>query len=279
MTDDLAVKDAGPTVLTTLLKGLEMLEAVAANPNNSTAKNLAGALNIKLGACYHILRTLTSQGYLVKGQHGVFGVGPRSLDLNSKLSAFIGPSPEISAILTRLNNRTRETSYVCGWHHGTIRIQQQIAGVHSLTVELLSAGYAENMHARASCLAILAYLPPERIASIFSGLELEPLTPSTVANYDELVAELTATRERGYAIDHEAFQLGICCLSAPYFDENGTPVGSFTVSVPGSRFEWTKASLVEAVLEAGDLATEALATPRAALGSAVGALASAQGAS
>lgn len=266
MTDDVAVKD-GPTVLTTLLKGLEMLEAVAENPNGATAKNLARTLDIKLGACYHILRTLRSEGYLVKGTHGVFRVGPKSLDLSSKLSAFIGPSPEIAAILTRLNHRTRETSYVCGWHHGTIRIQQQIAGVHSLTVELLSAGYAGNMHARASCLAILAYLPVERIATIFSGLELEQLTPSTVANYDELVAELTATRERGYAIDHEAFQLGICCLSAPYFDANGVPVGSFTVSVPESRYESTKASLVEAVLEAGDLASKIMGATRPAAAS------------
>lgn len=276
-TEDLA-KDAGPAVLTTLLKGLEMLEAVAQNPTKATAKNLAGALDIKLGACYHILRTLTTQGYLVKGQHGVFRVGPRSLDLSSKLSAFMGPSPEITAILTRLSNRTRETVYVCGWHHGSIRIQQQIAGVHSLTVELLRAGYSGNMHARASCLAILAYLPAERIATIFSGLELEKLTPSTIANYDDLVAELTATRERGYAIDHEAFQIGICCLSAPYFDESGSPVGSYTVSVPESRFEATRTSLVEAVLEAGALATKAVSVPRAAVVSSISASASAQGA-
>lgn len=262
--DDEIVKDAEPAVLTTLIKGLEMLEAVGERLDGATAKDLARALDIKLGACYHLLRTLTSRGYLEKETHGVFRVGPRSLDLSGKLSEFES-SPETTAILMRLNNRTRETSYMCGWHHGAIRIQQQIPGAHALTVKMLSAGYAGNMHARASCLAILAYLPPKRIATIFSGLTLEQLTSRTITDYDELVDELAATRARGYAVDHEAFQLDICCVSAPYFDGNGSPIGSYTVAVPKSRYESARASLIAAVLETGDLATKALTTPRMTL--------------
>ncbi|MFI2561091.1 IclR family transcriptional regulator [Nocardia farcinica] len=259
------------TVLQTLVRGLAVLEAVAERNGNATPKSLARQLGLKPSTCYHLLRTLRAEGYVLRLPGGQFDIGPRGSALGKSVSARTAPAPDIAAILTRLHNKTRETSYVCGWFHGTILRQQVITGVQSLTVKNLDIGYVGNMHARASCQAILAYLPPEQVSTMFDGTPLTKLTPNTIGTFADLVNELDTIRRRGYALDIEAFESDICCVAAPFFDASGAPAGSFTVSVPVSRFPQMRTTLATEVREAGTLATNLLKTGRLIIPGAPGA--------
>lgn len=250
------------TVLQTLTRGLAVLDAVAERNGTATAKSLSRQLGLSQGTCYHLLRTLRHDGYVVKLPGGQFDIGPRGAALATNIGLRTGPSPDISAILTRLHNKTRETAYVCGWYHGTLHRQQVIAGLHSLTVKNLDVGYVGNMHARASCLAVMAHLDESHVRTMFAGVELTQLTPNTIATYEQLITELGAVRRRGYALDIEAFEADICCVAAPFFDANNTPAGSFTVSVPVSRFPQIRNSLINEVREAGVIATNLFKTGR-----------------
>ncbi|WP_331734283.1 MULTISPECIES: IclR family transcriptional regulator [unclassified Streptomyces] len=256
---------AEANILQTLARGLAVLEAVAEYNGSATPKLLARQLGLKQGTCYHLLRTLRAEGYVVRLPGGQFDVGPRGNALGKGLSARTAPAPDIAAILSRLHNKTGETVYVCGWFHGTILRQQVITGRQSLTIKNLDVGYVGNMHARASCQAVLAYLPTSQVETMFDGTPFAKLTHNTISTFDDLVAELDAIRRRGYAIDFEAFENDICCVAAPFFDGSGTPVGSFTVSVPVSRFPQLRVMLSIAVREAGVLATNLLKTGRLAL--------------
>ncbi|GAA2897553.1 IclR family transcriptional regulator [Streptosporangium fragile] len=250
------------TVLHTLERGLHVLEAVAAAEGTATAKVLSRRLGIKLGTCYHLLRTLLADGYVVRLPGGRYDVGHRAARLGRHLQRRSGPSPELAVILTRLHNRTHETSYISGWYHGTLTLQHYISGVHVLGVGNLDVGYTGHMHARASCKAVLAFLPEEQVAAMLEGVELEAVTPRTIVHYDDLTAELARVRRQGYAVDREEFSEGVCCLSAPFFDDAGSPTGAFTVSVPSTRFEERQASLTVAVREAASMATGLLRAGR-----------------
>jgi hypothetical protein len=72
--------------------------------------------------------------------------------------------------------------------------------------------------------------------------------------------ELQNIRRQGYALDLEEFSEGICCVSAPFLDADGTPAGSFTVALPVARFQRSQRDMVAAVREAGAIATNLLRT-------------------
>lgn len=250
------------TLLQTLVRGLEVLDVVADSGGRATAKVIARALGLRLSTCYHLLRTLRAEGYVVRVEGGTYDVGPRGARLGHHLELRTGPSPEVSALLSRLHLKTQETAYVCGWYHGSIVMQQVKTGTKALTVKQLEVGYGGNIHARASCKSVLAYLPTEIVATMFAGVELERITPKTVGTYGELVQQLADVRRLGYAIDDEEFHEGVCCVSAPFFDADGSPIGSFTVSVPAQRFPVMRAAIASEVLEAASLATTMLKTGR-----------------
>jgi IclR family acetate operon transcriptional repressor len=246
--------------LVTLLRGLSVLEEVAAAGGATTAKAISRKLGINLGTTYHLLRTLRASGYIVRLHGGQYDVGASSSALSRRLQLRCGPPPELSPLLVRLHNRTQETAYLCGWYHGTIMLQQYIAGQRALIVRNLEAGYSGNMHARASCKAVLAFLPEKQVATMFSGLDLPRVGPKTVDSYEELVESLTQTRRQGYALDLEEFAEGVCCISAPFFGADDAPLGSFTVSVPISRFQTSQTKLIADTREVAVMATNLFRT-------------------
>ncbi|MFB4289897.1 IclR family transcriptional regulator [Nonomuraea sp. ATR24] len=260
MTDTVLPPSAveGDGSLQTLLRGIDVLRAVALADGQATAKSLSRQLGLSLGRCYHILRTLKAGGYVVRLPGGRIDVGPGGASLGRQLRARFEPLPELFAILARLHARTRETSYVSGWHHGVITLLQFIAGEQALGVRGLDVGYTGDTHARASCKAVLAHLPHEQIEIMFGGVELRRLTARTLGDVDSLTVELGNIRRQGFALDLEEFSDGICCASAAYFGQDGAPAGSYTVSVPATRFRTAQRDLIAAVQEAAAIATNLL---------------------
>lgn len=258
----MSTEDDEDGVLQTLVRGLDVLQAVAALRGEATAKGLSRQLGLSLGRCYHILRTLKASGYIVRLPGGKVDIGAQGASLGRQLRARFEPLPELFAVLTRLHSRTQETSYVSGWHRGVITLLQFISGEQALSVRGLDVGYTGDMHARASCKAVLAHLPREQIDIMFRGINLRQLTSLTHCDADSLTVELGNVRRQGYALDLEEFSDGICCASAAYFDHDGAPAGSYTVSVPVTRFRASQRELVTAVQEAAAMATNLLRTHR-----------------
>jgi DNA-binding IclR family transcriptional regulator len=248
--------------LHTLERGVRLLEAIAAGDGTVTAKVLSRQLDLKIGTCYHLLRTLVGSGHVARLPGGRYDIGPRSAALGRHLQRRAGPSPELAVILTRLHNRTSETSYLSGWYRGGLVLQHFLAGLHSLHVVNLDVGYTGHLHARASCKAVLAFLPREQVATMFEGVELAAVTPRTITDFDELTRELARVRRQGYAVDDEEFDEGVACVSAPFFDADGAPVGAFTVSTPVTRFAVRQVALTASVREAASIATGLLRTGR-----------------
>jgi IclR family transcriptional regulator, acetate operon repressor len=249
-----------PVILATLVRGLRLLEAITSAEGHVTAKSLSRSLGLKPSTCYHLLRTLRAEGYVVRTRDGFWDVGPRASSLASRISKRSGPAPELSSILTWLRDRTDETVYLAGWFQEQISLQQSFEGNQALRVRMLDPGYTGNLHARASCQAMLAFLPQRQVEAMLSGTGLRPLTAMTIRTADGLLGRLAMVRRQGYAVDREEFADGICCVSAAFFDSAGRPAGSFTVATPRHRHEARDGALINAVRESAVLATRFLRT-------------------
>ncbi|PZG22083.1 IclR family transcriptional regulator [Nonomuraea aridisoli] len=257
MTEPFTADDDG--VLQTLVRGLDVLRTVADMDGQATARTLSQRLGLSLSRCYHILRTLKATGHITRLPGGKLGIGPGGAALGRRLHAGLEPPPELSAVLTRLHLRTRETAYVSGWVNGDITLLRFVSAERAPGIGGLDVGYTGDVHARASCRAVLAHLPPEQADAVLRGDRLRRLTPRTQCDPDLLHADLTAIRRRGHAVDLEEFRPGLCCASAPYFDRDGRPAGSYTVSAPAARFGRSQRDLVAAVQEAAAVATNLIA--------------------
>jgi DNA-binding IclR family transcriptional regulator len=66
------------------------------------------------------------------------------------------------------------------------------------------------------------------------------LTPNTIRSLDLLLADLRATRKRGYALDDEEIEIGLRCVGAPIYDHTMRMVGAISVAAPSARLTTQK---------------------------------------
>ncbi|WP_165875224.1 IclR family transcriptional regulator [Natrarchaeobius chitinivorans] len=122
-----------------------------------------------------------------------------------------------------------------------------ISGSESINLQAI-AGDRAPLHATGLGQAILAHLPESQVSDIITSRGLEPETPNTITDSDELLDRLSNVRERGFATDDEEYLQGVKCIAVPIHGDS-TVAGALSVSGPSSQVERRKSELKNAVIE------------------------------
>jgi DNA-binding IclR family transcriptional regulator len=88
-------------------------------------------------------------------------------------------------------------------------------------------------HSVATGKAILAFLPPARLADV--AATMKRYTRRTVVGKDALAAELAQIRRRGFAVNRGEWEDGVGAIAAPVFDASGEAVASIGIILPVIR--------------------------------------------
>ena len=66
-------------------------------------------------------------------------------------------------------------------------------------------------------------------------MDVKPLTRHTITDVQDLLEDISLTRQRGYALDNEENEYNLCCIGTIVRGQTGVPVGA--VSLSGSVFK------------------------------------------
>ena len=112
-------------------------------------------------------------------------------------------------------------------------------------------------HAAGVGKAILSQLPDERVIEIVRRTGMPAYTPTTITSEAALLADLQATRQRGYAIDEGEQEVGVRCYALPV--AGLAMPAAISVSGPESRVTLASVDrMVQLLREAGALLRAAM---------------------
>ena len=243
------MKSPAATRIRSVEKALAILVHVSRSPDGARGSDVAAACSLPSATAHHLLETLRGAGFLSKDSRRRYRMGP---EVGALADAFMREThlPEsLMAALRGLAERTGETAYVSGWMHDDVMVLSTVEGSQAVRVAGLHRGSQGEAHARASGKLLLAYSPPEAVERYFGRHPLKAMTEHTITDRDDLLAELSAIRRRGYAVDKEEYAEGVSCVAAPLITD-GVAVLAYTVSAPWDRFRRNQLALTEAVLDA-----------------------------
>ena len=89
-------------------------------------------------------------------------------------------------------------------------------------------------HCTAAGKVLLAYLPPDELATVLAG-ELASYTCRTISRAEDLKQELVQVRQQGYAVVEEELENGLNAVAAPIHDHRGQVVAAVSISGPAYR--------------------------------------------
>lgn len=216
---------------------LRLLETIR-DRDGGTVGELAEELGMARSTAHNHLRTLFEAGYLVK-EGNQYHVGLRLFSLG-EYARTRKPEYELAKeAVEDLATRTQmEADFNVEEHGRLINVFGTIGHAGEPGIQL---GNRFHLHSTSAGKAILAELPRSRVEELLETHGLPKTAPNTITERDELLADLEATRERGYATNDEELFTGYKSIGKAVTLPDGRVLGGLAVGGPtyiiGSDFD------------------------------------------
>lgn len=224
---------SGTEVVKSADRTLLVLEHLAASGCPQSLDTLHRELGIPKSSLHGLLRTMRLRGWLeVDSTKTLFSLGVRALLVGI---SYIDADPVVAMVADVLDDLATTTGETV--HHGRLDGSEIVylatrASTHYLR---LSSRVGRRLPAHATALgkSLLAARSDDELDRILPET-LEPSTPNTITDRDELRNEFASIRSRGYAIDAEESAVGIRCVAIAV-PTQWLPCDAVSISIPLPR--------------------------------------------
>lgn len=228
-------------------------------PDSLGVSAIARSLGLSKTVVHRTLSSLVERRFLVSNPRTrEYALGPALASLGARALRESGLRTAALPVMRRLHDITGETVTVSARVPGGRVYLDQVESTREIkmTVEL---GRRFPLHAGSSSTCILAFLPEAERNGYLSAEGLEPLTPRTITDPEELRARVASVRAHGIAQSDGERQAGAGSVAAPVFGFDGDVVGSISVCGPAYRMHReARAAIIPHLREAADEVSRAL---------------------
>lgn len=218
------------TTLTTLSRGLNILEYVAKAGQLVRLRDVAEHFAMDRSSALRFLRTLEAEGYLVRHiAMKVYSLGPKLMtfprlpDKAERLIALARP------VLERLGRATSQVAHLATLNGFNAVLAEVVTSDAAVSVKQ-AVGDLEPLYSSAVGKAIYAWLPDAERASVSKQIKFVAFTPRTITEVAALDAEAAEIRSLGVAFDRQEGNEHVSCIGCPIIAADGTPIASIGLS-------------------------------------------------
>lgn len=193
-------------------RAFRIMEEVGASRAPLTVKAIARRCQLNLSTAYHLVRTLTYEGYLVRSPDGGFVLGPSVARRFHDLLTSFGQPPQVREVLRHVAAMTQRTAYLGQFVSGRIVITDMVEGPLSPRLEDLEVGLDVAAHATVIGKVLLAALPRARRAEYLADQGMRRFTSRTVIDFEALDHELSTFNGSSPVKESGQFRDGVACV-------------------------------------------------------------------
>ncbi|KXF55922.1 hypothetical protein AXA44_35750 [Rhodococcus sp. SC4] len=227
----------GPAGTQTLIRGLRVVEAVAAQGQPIGVGDLSRQLDLPKSTVQRLLRTLQQEGWAETSDEPItrWQLSPRLLALARRNAPAQSLRDVALPYLTELGERTGETiHFSLPDGDSQLVLIERVDSIHPVrTFNQIGAGVA--FHTSASGKAWLAMLPDDELEAMLARPLAKP-TANSIVDPKQLLHQILEARERGYAVNISENRAHVCAIGAAVPGPSGRPVAAVAISMPDIRF-------------------------------------------
>jgi IclR family transcriptional regulator, pca regulon regulatory protein len=219
--------------MTTLAKGLAVIQTFGADRPSLTLSEAAAAVGLTRATARRVLRTLTELGYVEQdGRH--FALAPRILELGFSYLSGQSWIDRAQALMKALSEEAQESCSASVLQGGEIvyvaRVQTRRIMASTIAVGTRLTAFHTSMGR-----IQLGFLPDEEIWRRLRVARIEPMTPSTITDLRALFERVKEDHARGFSIVDEELETGLRSISVALTSRRGKAIGAINVSAHSHR--------------------------------------------
>src|SRR5213593_1558692 len=190
-------------------KALELLSVFSYREPRLSLAELASRTGIPRATAFRLLSTLEQSGFLAK-VHGAYQLGIKCFVLGNIVAGGFDLRETAHPHLVALRDATRETTQIAILDHWQVVYLERLLSPEPVGFMRSRAGAILPAYCTGLGKVLLAYRPDAEVEAWAAGQEFPALTANTITSPKRLLKELRAIRERGYALDLEEREPGVC---------------------------------------------------------------------
>jgi DNA-binding IclR family transcriptional regulator len=230
-------KEPSSPTIQVLERTFALLDMLAAQPEPVSLKEISERTGLHPSTAHRILNDLTLGRYVDRPQAGSYRLGMRLLELGNLVKdridvreAALGPMRELHKLTHQaVNLSMRQGDEI-------IYVERSYSERSGMQVVRTVGGRAA-LHLTSVGKLFLAHDEPARVRSYATRTGLTGHTRNSITDIARLERELTTVRNTGVARDDEELELGVRCMAAGIFDDQGKLLAGLSISAPADRLE------------------------------------------
>ncbi len=233
----MTAKDLPRPTIQVLERSFSLLETLAAQPEPVSLKEIAERTGLHPSTAHRILNDLAIGRFVDRPAAGSYRLGMRLLELGNLVKArldvreaALGPMRELHKVTHQpVNLSMRQGDEI-------VYIERTYSERSGMQVVRAIGGHAP-LHLTSVGKLFLAHEDPARVRAYATRTGLTGHTRNSITELARLERELAGVRATGVARDDEELELGVRCMAAGVYDDQGKLLAGLSVSAPADRLE------------------------------------------
>jgi DNA-binding IclR family transcriptional regulator len=211
-----------------VLRALRLLDCFERGRPEMSLGDLVRCAGYSKTTTYRLLLTLEEAGWLERSEGAGFRLTIKPFLVGSILVDSLELRREAGPVMATLVARTDRTAYLTVPSGTRAVCLERVDGSHPLRIADLHVGGAQPLHLGAGPRALLAFREAELLPALLSE-GLVGRTPTSLVHQEALVADLAASRDRGYTVSDEDVTPEVAALGMPVLGASGRAVAALSI--------------------------------------------------
>ena len=224
---------ADPNFMTSLARGLSVLQAFSDQRRSLTIAQISHRTGIPRASVRRCLHTLMQLGY-AEADGNNFSLKPKVLSLGY---SYLSSTPLTVSAHPYLNQISRTLNESCSL--AVLQDDEVLYVGRSATSRIMSVSLTTGSRLPAYCTSLgrvmLAHLAPAELDAYLERVPLKAFTERTVVSAAMLRDILVEVREDGYALIEEELEIGLRSIAVPVRGASGAVLAGLNVGAHAAR--------------------------------------------
>lgn len=220
-----------------LERAFALLDLLASQPEPVALKDISEKTGLHPSTAHRILNDLTIGRYVDRPQAGSYRLGMRLLEMGNLVKARLDVRDAAIPPMRELHKFTHQPVNLSMRQGDEIVYVERTYSERSGMQVVRAIGGRAPLHLTSVGKLFLAHDDLARVRAYASRTGLTGHTRNSITDIARLERELAAVRSSGCARDDEELELGVRCMAAGIFDDQGKLVAGLSVSAPADRLE------------------------------------------
>ena len=214
-----------------------LIDVLASREDAISLKEISEKTGLHPSTTHRILNDLTIGRFVDRPESGSYRLGMRLLELGNLVKARLSVRDAALVPMRNLHKLIQQPVNLSMRQGDEIVYIERAYSERSGMQVVRAIGGRAPLHLTSTGKLFLALDDPQRVRAYATRTGLAGHTRNSITQLTILERELAKARQHGIARDNEELELGVRCIAAGVYDDQGKLVAGLSISAPADRLD------------------------------------------